>query len=160
MAGFFTVTDIPSRRVVQYRRTSSDTPGAVYVTDESLLGKAVDEMPFADKTGIALGVAGTTYEVPYLADVGDVYFAVQPVGGEVGVTLKASAKAGTAPYVYQWYKDDQLVVNVPAKGGELVAAVAGKYWCTATDETGSVAVSAAAEVVDAGNTKDGGTEKS
>lgn len=147
MPGFFTVTDLPARRVVQYRRTSSVTSGAVYVTDEALLGAAVDEMPFADKTGIAAGTTGTLYEVPYLADVGDVYFATQPKSCAVGGTLKAVAKAGTAPYTYQWYKDDQQVVNVPAKAGELVAAAAGKYWCAVFDAAGVSAVSEAVEVV-------------
>lgn len=147
MPGFFTVTDLPSRRVVQYRRTSSVSQDAVYVTDEALLGAAVDEMPFADKTGLASGSTGTLYEVPYLADVGDVYFATQPKACAVGGTLKAVAKAGTAPYAYQWYKDDQQVVNVPAKAGELVAAAAGKYWCVVTDAAGGGAVSEAAEVV-------------
>jgi hypothetical protein len=128
MAGFFTVTDLQSRRVVQYRRTSATTPGAVYVVDEALLGAAVDEMPFADKTGLSAGGTGTLYEVPYLADVGDVYFATQPKACAVGGILKAVAKAGAAPYAYQWYKDDLQVVNVPAKAGELVAAAAGKYW--------------------------------
>ncbi len=147
MPGFFTVTDLPARRVVQYRRTSSLTIGAVYVADEAPLGTAVDEMPFADKTGIAAGVTGTLYEVPYLADAGDVYFASQPKACAVGGTLKAVAKAGTAPYAYQWYKDDQQVVNVPAKSGELVAAAAGKYWCVVTDGAGVSAVSEAVEVV-------------
>lgn len=150
MPGFFTVTDLPARRVVQYRRTSSTSPGAVYVIDESLLGAAVDEMPFADKTGLAglaTGSTGTLYEVPYLADVGDVYFATQPKACAVGGTLKAAAKAGTAPYGYQWFKDDQQVVNVPAKAGELVAAAAGKYWCVVVDAVGGSAVSTAVEVV-------------
>lgn len=147
MAGFFTVTDLPARRVVQYRRTSSATAGAVYVVDESLLGAAVDEMPFADKTGLAAGSTGTLYEVPYLADVGDVYFATQPKACAVGGTLKAVAKAGAAPYSYQWYKDDRQVVNVPAKAGELVVADAGKYWCVVTDAGGGSAVSEAVAVV-------------
>jgi len=147
MPGFFTVTDLPSRRVVQYRRASSATVGAVYVVDEALLGSAVDEMPFADKTGLAPGSTGTLYEVPYLADVGDVYFATQPKACAVGGTLKAVAKAGATPYAYQWYKDDQQVVNVPAKAGELVAADAGKYWCVVTDAAGDSAVSEAVEVV-------------
>lgn len=147
MPGFFTVTDLPARRVVQYRRTSSSTIGAVYVPDETLLGAAVDEMPFADKTGLASGSTGTLYEVPYLPDVGDVYFMTQPKACAVGGTLKAVAKAGTAPYVYQWYKDDLQVVNVPSKAGELVAADAGKYWCAVTDAAGGSAVSEAVEVV-------------
>lgn len=147
MAGFFTVTDLPARRVVQYRRTSSSTAGAVYVVDETLLGAAVDEMPFADKTGLAAGSTGTLYEVPYLADAGDVYFATQPKACAVGGTLNAVAKAGTAPYVYQWYKDDQQVVNVPAKAGALVAAAAGKYWCVVVDAVGGSAVSTAVEVI-------------
>ena len=54
MPGFFTVTDVPSRRVVQYKRVSGSAEGAVYLEDESVLGKAVDEMPYSDKTGIAV----------------------------------------------------------------------------------------------------------
>lgn len=146
MAGFFTVTDVPARRVVQYRRVSDGSSSAVYIADETLLGAAVDSMPFADKTGIAAGSTGTLYEVPYLADVGDVYFAVQPAAVSVGGTLKAEAKAGTAPYAYQWYKDDQLVINVPATEGALVAAAAGKYWCVVTDAAEGSAVSEAVEV--------------
>ena len=146
MPGFFTVTDLPARRVVQYRRTSSVTPGAVYVIDEALLGAAVDEMPFADKTGLAAGTTGTLYEVPYLADAGDVYFETQPKACAVGGTLKAVAKAGTAPYGYQWYKDDQQVLSLPAKAGELVASASGKYWCVVTDAAGGSAVSTAVEV--------------
>lgn len=147
MAGFFTVTDVPARRVVQYRRVAASQDGAVYLADESVLGTAVDAMPFVDKTGIATSVGGTLYEVPYLADAGDVYFATQPKACAVGGTLKAEAKAGAAPYAYQWYKDDQQVVNVPAKAGELVAAAAGKYWCVVTDGAGGSAVSEAVEVV-------------
>lgn len=147
MAGFFTVTDVPARRVVQYRRVAASQDGAVYLADESVLGTAVDAMPFVDKTGIATSVGGTLFEVAYLPDAGDVYFYLQPVDSKVGATLKVEAKAGTAPYAYQWYKDDQQVVNVPATEGELVASAAGKYWCVVTDAAGGSAVSTAVEVV-------------
>lgn len=143
MSGFFLVTDVPNRRVVQYKRVSGSGEGAVFIADESVLGSAVDEMPFADKTGIALGAAGVLFEVPYLPDAGDVYLAVQPEDAKVGDTLTATAKAGNAPYVYFWYKDDKQVVNVPSVAGELVASDAGQYWCVAQDAIGDVAVSKA-----------------
>ena len=146
MSGFFIVTDVPARRVVQYKRVQSAADNAVYLTDDSVLGTAVDAMPFVDKTGITVAVGGTLYEVPYLADAGDVYFATQPKSGSVGDVLIADARAGTAPYAYQWYKDDKQVVNIPATEGKLVASEAGKYWCVVTDGAGASAVSVAAEV--------------
>ncbi|MEL5372074.1 hypothetical protein [Serratia nevei] len=149
MPGFFTVTDIPSRRVVQYRRTSATDPTAVYLLDEKPLGAAVDTMPFADKTGIAAGVTGTLYEVPYLPDVGGVYFATQPMDSVVGSTLRVEARAGEAPYVYQWYKDDRQVVSIPESAdGSLLAAAAGRYFCVVTDTTGNTAVSSAFDVTE------------
>lgn len=146
MSGFFIVTDVPARRVVQYKRVQSAADNAVYLPDDSVLGTAVDAMPFVDKTGITVAVGGTLYEVPYLADAGDVYFATQPKSGVVGDELIVAAKAGTAPYAYQWYKDDKQVVNIPATEGKLVASEAGRYWCVATDAGGSSAVSTVAEV--------------
>lgn len=131
MPGFFTVTDVPSRRVVQYKRVSGSAAGAVYLEDESVLGKAVDEMPYADKTGVAVSSGGTLFEVPYLPDAGDVYLAVQPQDTELkdgSATLTVSVKAGKAPYSHQWYKDRQPVVNVPAVDGELTVTQAGKYF--------------------------------
>lgn len=53
MMGFFKVTDVPSRRVVQYARVSGSGENVVFIEDESVLGAPVDDMPFADKTGIA-----------------------------------------------------------------------------------------------------------
>ncbi len=53
-------------------------------------------MPYADKTGIAVKSGGALYEVPYLEDVGDVYFAVQPEDAQLGstaTTLTATPKA-------------------------------------------------------------------
>lgn len=148
MSGFFLVTDVPSRRVVQYKRSNihfGDGPSFTYIEDESVLGASVDEMPYADKTGIA-SVGGTLFEVPYLEDAGDVYFAVQPEDSEAGATLIVSAKAGKAPYAFQWYKDDKQVVNVPDSHSELKAAEPGKYFCVVTDADGVQAVSKAAEV--------------
>ena len=51
--GFFKVTDVPSRRVVQFARVSGSGENVVSIGDESVLGTPVDDMPFADKTGIA-----------------------------------------------------------------------------------------------------------
>lgn len=147
--GFFTVHDVPARRVVQYKRVSGSADGAIHLQDESVLGKAVDEMPFADKTGIAVSTGGTLYEVPYLADAGDVYFAVQPEDAKLGstaTTLTATPKAGKAPYTVQWYKDDKQVINVPDGGEKLKVTEAGKYWAVVTDADGVQAVSKAAEV--------------
>lgn len=149
MSGFFLVSDVPARRVVQYKRVSSTVEGAIYLADDSLLGTAVDAMPFVDKTGLGIAVGGTLYEVPYLPDAGAVYFAVQPVaeGGSDGkFVLSVKANAGKAPYTYQWYKDDKQVVNVPAAGASLTVAETGKYWCVVTDADGAQAVSEAADV--------------
>lgn len=149
MAGFFTVTDVPSRRVVQYKRVSGSAEGAVYLEDESVLGKAVDEMPYADKTGIAVSSGGALFEVPYLEDAGDVYFATQPEDAQLGTTvttLTASLKAGKAPYAIQWYKDDKQVVNVPDGGEKLKVTEPGKYFAVVTDADGVQAFSRAAEV--------------
>lgn len=149
MAGFFTVTDVPARRVVQYKRVSGSAEGAIHLEDESILGKAVDEMPYADKTGIAVAAGGTLFEVPYLEDAGDVYFAVQPEDAQLGstaTTLTATPKAGKAPYTVQWYKDDKQVVNVPDGGTSLKVTEAGRYWAVVTDADGKQAVSKAAEV--------------
>lgn len=149
MAGFFTVTDVPARRVVQYKRVSGSAEGAIHLEDESVLGKPVDEMPYADKTGIAVVAGGTVFEVPYLEDAGDVYFAVQPEDAQLGstaTTLTATPKAGKAPYTVQWYKDDKQVVNVPDGGEKLKVTEAGRYWAVVTDADGAQAVSKAAEV--------------
>lgn len=149
MPGFFTVTDVPSRRVVQYKRVSGSAEGAVYLEDESVLGKAIDEMPYADKTGIAVSSGGALFEVPYLVDAGDVYFAVQPQGTGLkdgSAKLTVSVKAGKAPYAHQWYKDGQPVVNVPAVDGELTVTQAGKYFVKVTDADGVEAVSKEATV--------------
>lgn len=147
--GFFTVTDVPARRVVQYKRVSGSVDGAVHLEDESPLGEPVDKMPFADKTGIAVSTGGTLYEVPYLADAGDVYFATQPEDAQLGTTattLTASPKAGKGQYTVQWYKDDKQVVNVPDGGEKLKVTEPGRYWAVVTDADGATAVSKAAEV--------------
>lgn len=149
MSGFFSVTDVPARRVVQYKRVSGSSDGAVYLEDESVLGDAVDAMPFADKTGIKSTAGGALYEVPYLEDAGDVYFSVQPEGAQIGTkttSLTATPKAGKAPYSVQWYKDDKQVVNVPDGGQKLSVTEAGKYWAVVKDADGKEAVSRAAEV--------------
>lgn len=149
MSGFFLVSDIPARRVVQYKRVSSTVEGAIFLVDDSLLGTAVDAMPFVDKTGLGVAVGGMLYEVPYLPDAGEVYFATQPMAGDGSdgaFVLSVSAKAGKAPYVYQWYKDDKQVVNVPDAGASLTATESGKYWCVVTDASGVQAVSEAADI--------------
>lgn len=149
MAGFFKVEDVPARRVVQYKRVSSSAEGAVYLEDESVLGEAVDAMPFVDKTGLKVASGGSLFEVPYLADAGDVYFATQPEDVQLGdgaTELTATPKAGKGPYSVQWYKDDKQVVNVPDGGEKLSVTERGRYWAVVTDAEGKTAVSRAAEV--------------
>ena len=151
MAGFFLVTDVPARRVVQYKRVSHSGEGVTYVSDEGILGDPINEMPYADKTGLAVTSSyfGMVYEVPYLPDAGDVYFAVQPQDTELkdgSAKLTVSVKAGKAPYSHQWYKDGQPVVNIPAVDGELTVTQAGKYFVKATDADGVEAVSKEATV--------------
>lgn len=151
MAGFFLVTDIPARRVVQYKRVSHSGEGVTYVSDEAILGDPINEMPYADKTGLAVTSSyfGMAYEVPYLPDAGDVYFAVPPQDAELkdgSAKLTVSVKAGKAPYSHQWYKDGQPVVNIPAVDGELTVTQAGKYFVKVTDADGVEAVSKEAEV--------------
>ena len=147
--GFFKVSDIPARRVVQYVRVSGQGENVVYIEDESVLGAPVDEMPFADKTGIPIPAAGMVFEVGYLPDAGDVYFAIQPLDTELkdgSAKLTVSVKAGKAPYSHQWYKDGQPVVNVPAVDGELTVTQAGKYFVKVIDADGVEAVSKEATV--------------
>lgn len=147
--GFFSVTDVPDRRVVQYKRSATADNGAVWIEDESVLGTAVDPMPYIYKTGIPVQAGGALFEVPYLEDAGDVYFAVQPEStelGSTGKTLKATPKAGKAPYTIQWYKDDKQVLNVPDGGEKLNVSEAGKYWAVVKDADGKEAVSKAADV--------------
>lgn len=151
MAGFFLVTDLPARRVVQYKRVSHSGEGVTYVSDEAILGDPINEMPYADKTGLAVTSSyfGMVYEVPYLPDAGDVYFAVQPLDTELkdgSAKLTVSVKAGKAPYAHQWYKDGQPVVNIPAVDGELTVTQAGKYFVKVTDADGVEAVSKEATV--------------
>lgn len=146
MSGFFQVTDVPARRVVRYQRVNTPGVGVVFLDDETVLGAPVDDMPYADKTGIGVSGGGVLFEVPYLPDAGRVYFAVRPEDCAVGATLTAAAKAGAAPYTYQWYRDDKQVVNVPESEGELVAGVAGSYWVVVTDAGGEQAVSKAVTV--------------
>lgn len=147
--GFFKVSDIPARRVVQYVRVSGHGENVVYIEDESVLGSPVDEMPFADKTGIPIPAAGMVFEVDYLPDAGDVYFATQPQNTELkdgSAKLTVSVKAGKAPYSHQWYKDGQPVVNIPSVDGELTVTQAGKYFVKVTDADGVEAVSKEATV--------------
>ena len=86
MSGFFQVTDAPERRVVQYKRVNAPGVGVVFLDDETVLGAPVDDMPYADKTGIGVSGGGVLFEVPYLPDAGRVYFAVQPEDCAVGET--------------------------------------------------------------------------
>ena len=89
------------------------------------------------------------FEVEYLPDAGDVYFAAQPQDTELkdgSAKLTVSVKAGKAPYSHQWYKDGQPVVNVPAVDGELTVTQAGKYFVKVTDADGVEAVSKEATV--------------
>lgn len=149
MMGFFKVTDVPSRRVVQYARVSGSGENVVFIEDESVLGTPVDDMPFADKTGISLPAAGMLYEIPYLADAGDVYFSVQPqdvelVDGSATITVKV--KAGKAPYALAWYKDGKEVVNALEEALSLTVNATGEYFVKVTDADGVEAVSKAAKV--------------
>lgn len=147
--GFFKVSDIPARRVVQYVRVSGHGENVVYIEDESVLGSPVDEMPFADKTGIPVPAAGMVFEVDYLPDAGDVYFAVQPQDAELkdgSAKLTVSVKGGKPGYDYTWYKDGKEVVNIPYTEGELTVTQAGKYFVKVTDANGVEAVSKEAEV--------------
>ena len=149
MMGFFKVTDVPSRRVVQYARVSGSGENVVFIEDESVLGAPVDDMPFADKTGIALHAAGVLYEIPYLADAGDVYFLVQPKDAELtdgNATITVEVKAGAAPYVLTWYKDGKEVVNAPEEALSLTVNATGEYFVKVTDANGVAAVSKAAKV--------------
>jgi hypothetical protein len=147
MPGFFMVTDVPERRVVQYKRVTAPGVAVVFLEDETALGRPVDDMPFADKTGIGVSGGGVLFEVAYLPDAGAVYFAVQPEDAEVGATLTATARAGATPYRYQWYKDDKQVVNVPDGGGELVASEPGEYFVVVSDAGGAQAFSRAVTVM-------------
>lgn len=147
--GFFKVSDVPSRRVVQYARVSGSAESVVYVADESLLGEPVDDMPFIDKTGMSLSVAGMLYEVAYLPDVGDVYIAQQPKDVKLkdgAAKLSVVAKAGKPEYSYQWFKDGVEVVSIPRVSGELSVAQAGKYFVRVIDVDGVEAVSKEAVV--------------
>lgn len=148
MSGFFTVTDLPARRVVQYKRVARSGDDVVYVEDESVLGDPINQMPYADKTGLAVtsGYFGMVYEVPYLADAGDVYIDGQPADGVVGDLLSVSARAGKEPYSYQWYKDGQMVVSVSTPDYAIKADKPGKYFAKVTDADGVEAVSKEAEV--------------
>lgn len=149
MMGFFKVTDVPSRRVVQYARVSGSGENVTYVEDESVLGTPVDEMPYADKTGIALTAAGMLYEIPYLEDAGDVYFSVQPEDAELvdgSAVITVEVKAGKAPYSLAWYKDGKEVVNAPEEALSLTVNAVGDYFVKVTDADGVEAVSKAANV--------------
>lgn len=151
MMGFFKVTDVPSRRVVQYARVSYSGEDVVYVSDEAILGDPINEMPFADKTGLAVtsGFYGMLYEIPYLADAGDVYFSVQPKDTELAdgsATITVEVKAGKAPYALTWYKDGKEVVNAPEEALSLTVNAIGEYFVKVTDADGVEAVSKAAKV--------------
>lgn len=144
--GFFKVSDIPARRVVQYVRVSGHGENVVYIEDESVLGWPVDEMPFADKTGIPIPAAGMVFEVDYLPDVGDVYIAGQPADGVAGDLVSVSARGGKEPYAFQWFFNGQMVVDLSTPEYALKATKPGKYFVKVTDADGVQAVSKAAEV--------------
>lgn len=147
--GFFRVSDIPARRVVQYVRVSGHGENVVYIGDESVLGSPVDEMPFADKTGIPIPAAGMVFEVDYLPDAGDVYFAAQPQDTGLkdgGAKLTVSVKGGKPGYDYTWYKDGKEVVNIPYTEGTLTVTQSGKYFAKVIDAYGVEAVSKEATV--------------
>lgn len=151
MAGFFLVTDVPARRVVQYKRVSHSGEGVTYVSDEGILGDPINEMPYADKTGLAVTSSyfGMVYEVPYLADAGDVYFAVQPQDTKLkdgSAKLTVSVKGGKPGYDYTWYKDGKEVVNIPYTEGALTVTQPGKYFAKVIDADGVEAVSKEATV--------------
>ena len=151
MSGFFTVTDVPARRVVQYKRVAHSGDDVVYVSDEGILGTPINEMPYADKTGLAVtsGYFGMVYEVPYLEDAGDVYFAKHPADTALkdgSAKLSVSVKGGKPGYDYQWYKDGKEVINIPYAEGELTVTQAGRYFVKVTDADGVEAVSKEAEV--------------
>ncbi len=104
---------------------------------------------FADKTGIALPAAGMLYEIPYLADAGDVYFSVQPKDAELtdgSATITVEVKAGKAPYALTWYKDGKEVVNAPEEALSLTVNAVGEYFVKVADADGVEAVSKAAKV--------------
>ncbi|EGK7237457.1 hypothetical protein IO640_004424 [Salmonella enterica subsp. enterica serovar Enteritidis] len=147
--GFFKVKDVPSRRVVQYSRVSGAGEGVVYIKDESVLGESVDEMPFADKTGLDAISDGILYEVPYLDGAGDVYFDTQPADVELkdgSAKLTVVVKGGKAPYDLQWFKNGKEVINVPYVEGELTVKDPGEYFARAVDADGVSVVSKAAKV--------------
>lgn len=148
MSGFFTVTDVPSRRVVQYKRVAHSGEDVIYIQDESILGDPINEMPYADKTGLAVtsGYFGMLYELPYLPDAGDVYFSGQPADGEAGDLVSAMAKGGAEPYAYQWFYNGQMVVDLSTPAYALKANKPGKYFVKVTDANGVEAVSKEAEV--------------
>lgn len=144
--GFFKVSDIPARRVVQYVRVSGHGENVVYIEDESVLGSPVDEMPFADKTGIPIPAAGMVFEVEYLPDAGDVYFAVQPQDSNIGDVLSVTVKAGKEPYAYSWFKDGIRVIDLSTAANKCTATQPGKYFVLVNDADGVEAVSKEAEV--------------
>ena len=147
--GFFKVSDIPARRVVQYVRVSGQGENVVYIEDESVLGSPVDEMPFADKTGIPIPAAGMVFEVDYLPDAGNVYFAKHPADTALkdgSAKLTVSVKGGKPGYDYTWYKDGKEVVNIPYTEGTLTVTQSGKYFAKVIDAYGVEAVSKEATV--------------
>ena len=147
--GFFKVSDIPARRVVQYVRVSGQGENVVYIEDESVLGSPVDEMPFADKTGIPIPAAGMVFEVDYLPDAGNVYFAKHPADTALkdgSASISVTVKGGKPGYDYTWYKGGKEVVNIPYTEGSLTVTQAGKYFAKVIDADGVEAVSKEATV--------------
>lgn len=148
MSGFFLVTDLPARRVVQYKRVSHTGDDVIYIEDESILGDPINEMPYANKTGLAVtsGFFGMLYELPYLPDAGDVYISGQPADGVAGDLLSVGVRAGKEPYAYQWFKDGQMVVGLSTPEYAIKADKPGKYFVKVTDANGAEAVSKEASV--------------
>lgn len=151
--GFFATVNVPSRRVVQYRRCAGHSSETIYIEDESVLGEPIDEMPYADVTGLTATSGGMLYEVAYKPDAGPVYFETQPADTELvdgSAKLTVAARAGKAPYSFQWFQNGVRVVNVPDVAGELVVDAPGVYFVQVTDADGATCVSSAATIKEKG----------
>ncbi|QHJ81105.1 MAG: hypothetical protein [Bacteriophage sp.] len=145
--GFFRVTDNPAARVVQYQRVGGPGENVVYIEDESVLGETTDQVSdVAVKTGIAASVAGVNYSVNYLPDAGPVYIAKHPADGDAGKVLSVTPMAGKAPYTYQWFFNDQMVIDTTTDANKVTASKPGTYFVRVTDADGVTAMSTAATI--------------